>query len=83
VTDALLRLTAAEREDRITIELDPTAHRFAAGSRIRLAVAGSRFPRWDRNLGTRGDLLTSADPALSSRVIALNGSELHLRVFHA
>ena len=80
VTDGFIRLTAADPEHRITIELDPMAHRFAAGSRIRLVIAGGSFPRWDRNLGTGGNPLTSADLAPSSRTIALNGSEVRLPV---
>lgn len=36
----------------IRISLDPVAHRFSAGSRIRLMVAGGCHPRFARNLGT-------------------------------
>lgn len=34
------------------IDLWPTAWRFAAGHRLRVAVASSNFPRFDRNLNT-------------------------------
>ena len=81
VTDGFVRLGTGEPEGRTTIELDPTAHRFAAGTRIRLIVAGGSFPRFDRNLGTGGNPLTSTDLAPSSRTIALNGSEVRLPVF--
>jgi putative CocE/NonD family hydrolase len=37
---------------RFVIDLWHTAWRFAAGHRLRLAVAGSCFPRYDRNLNT-------------------------------
>ena len=42
----------------ITIELDAVAHRFPAGSRIRVLVAGGSHPRFARNLGTGEPLLT-------------------------
>ena len=36
----------------VRIELDAIAHRFPAGSRIRVLVAGGSHPRFARNLGT-------------------------------
>ena len=36
----------------LRLELDPIAHRFAAGSRIRVLIAGGSHPRFARNLGT-------------------------------
>ena len=36
----------------VRIELDAVAHRFPAGSRIRVLVAGGSHPRFARNLGT-------------------------------
>jgi putative CocE/NonD family hydrolase len=36
----------------LRIDLDPIAHRFRAGYRIRLTVAGGSFPRYARNPGT-------------------------------
>lgn len=50
VTDAFVRRT--EQSGLIRIEFDAVAHRFAAGSRIRLLVAGGSHPRYARNLGT-------------------------------
>lgn len=44
----------------IRIELDAVAHRFDAGSRVRLLIAGGCHPRFDRNLGT-------GEPAVSGR----------------
>jgi uncharacterized protein len=38
------------------IELGVVAHSFAAGHRVRLQVASSDFPQWDRNLNTGGPL---------------------------
>ncbi|MDI3314374.1 MAG: CocE/NonD family hydrolase [Mycobacterium sp.] len=45
-----------------TVALDPVAHRFRAGSRIRVLIAGGSHPRYARNLGT-GD-----PPATGMRV---------------
>ena len=42
----------------ITIELDAVAHKFRAGSRIRVLIAGGSHPRFARNLGTGEPLLT-------------------------
>jgi putative CocE/NonD family hydrolase len=53
VSDGFVRLTtASEDPETIHIDLDPIAHRFAAGSRIRVLVAGGSHPRFLRNLGT-------------------------------
>ena len=50
----------------VRLELDAVAHRFRAGSRIRLLVAGGSHPRFARNLGTgeppsRGRRLRAGD----------------------
>ncbi|MGW0158288.1 CocE/NonD family hydrolase [Mycobacterium sp. NPDC003323] len=52
VTDGYRRYTRDSDADVISIELDAVAHRFAAGSRIRVLVAGGSHPRYARNLGT-------------------------------
>ncbi len=57
VTDGFQRLTTDSGVVRI--ELDATAYRFAAGSRIRVLVAGGSHPRFARNLGTDEPLLTA------------------------
>ena len=41
-----------------SIELDAIAHRFRAGSRIRVLIAGGSHPRFARNLGTGEPFLT-------------------------
>jgi putative CocE/NonD family hydrolase len=38
-----------------TVDLWATANTFKAGHRIRVAVASSNFPRFDRNLNTGGE----------------------------
>jgi putative CocE/NonD family hydrolase len=52
VSDGYLRLIAPQDPQVVRIELDTIAHRFAAGSRIRLLVAGGSHPRFARNTGT-------------------------------
>jgi putative CocE/NonD family hydrolase len=53
VSDAYRRLDrTALYGDTISLELDAIAHRFRAGSRIRVLVAGGSHPRFARNLGT-------------------------------
>ncbi|MEO3757426.1 CocE/NonD family hydrolase [Mycobacterium sp. B14F4] len=44
----------------VRIELDAVAHRFRAGSRIRVLVAGGSHPRFARNLGTGEPLGTGS-----------------------
>lgn len=51
VTDGFQRYTTSS-DDVVRIELDAMAHHFAAGSRIRVLVAGGSHPRFARNLGT-------------------------------
>ena len=51
VSDGFRRFRGVTDEP-LRIELDPIAHRFAAGSRIRLLIAGGSHPRFARNLGT-------------------------------
>ncbi|WP_264042207.1 CocE/NonD family hydrolase [Mycolicibacterium hodleri] len=50
VTDGFIRQTTDSGALRLT--LDAVAHRFPAGSRLRVLVAGGSHPRFVRNLGT-------------------------------
>ncbi|WP_141276816.1 CocE/NonD family hydrolase [Pseudonocardia hydrocarbonoxydans] len=52
VTDVLLRLDPDRGPGPVRLTLDACAHRFAAGHRLRLLVAGGSHPRFARNLGT-------------------------------
>jgi putative CocE/NonD family hydrolase len=56
VTDRIVRCTEPDTTPgevrRVEITLDPTAHRFDAGHRIRLQISGGAFPRFARNPGT-------------------------------
>lgn len=51
-SDALMRLAPSREPGVLRLELDPCAHRLAAGHRLRLVVAGGAHPRWARNTGT-------------------------------
>lgn len=50
VSDGFVRLTTDHGVVRL--ELDAVAHRFRAGNRLRVLVAGGSHPRFARNLGT-------------------------------
>jgi putative CocE/NonD family hydrolase len=64
VSDGFRRFTTTPGTP-IRIELDAVAHRFGAGSRIRLLIAGGCHPRFDRNLGT-GEPAVSGHRMVSS-----------------
>jgi putative CocE/NonD family hydrolase len=71
VTEAFQGAPKTGIDGRIGLQLDPAAHRFAAGSRIGLLIAGGSFPRYARNLGTPGNRAEGTDLAVSRHVIAL------------
>jgi uncharacterized protein len=72
LSDGYRRLVAAPKKAKtratVTVELDAIAHRFRAGTRIRLLISGSWSPRYARNLGTGEPLLTGrqVQPAVHS-----------------
>lgn len=80
VSDGFVRIDPRQTDGVVRIELDPIAHRFRAGRRIRLLVAGGSHPRWERSLGTGEDPATSTRLAPSHRTIDLTRSRLHLPV---
>jgi len=49
-----------------TITLGPVGARIAAGSRIRVNIASSDFPQWDRNLNTGGP--TTGEGQMAAKV---------------
>ncbi|HVQ49257.1 MAG TPA: CocE/NonD family hydrolase [Mycobacterium sp.] len=69
VSDGYRRATPDSRNVRI--ELDAVAHRFKAGSRIRVLIAGGSHPRFARNLGT-------GEPLISGRRLASATHTVHL-----
>ncbi len=51
--DGLVRLrTTGQAPSEVTVAMRATAHRFAAGHRIRLQVSAGAHPRYARNPGT-------------------------------
>jgi putative CocE/NonD family hydrolase len=80
VSDGFLRPDPSCSNGVIRLELDPIAHRFGMGSRIRLVIAGGAHPRWERNLGTDENPGTSSRILTSPRTIDLQSSNLALPV---
>ncbi|WP_156690238.1 CocE/NonD family hydrolase [Mycobacterium sp. Marseille-P9652] len=69
VSDGYRRLEVTGKTRKtVRVELDDIAHRFRTGSRIRLLIAGSWFPRYARHLGTDEPVLTAREskPAIHS-----------------
>ena len=64
ICDGLLRLdgtrpTDADGWTEIEVPMSATAHRFAAGHRLRVQVSGGAHPRWARNTGTAEQIATA------------------------
>jgi hypothetical protein len=78
VSDGYRRLTEAAQN--IRIELDGVAHRFRAGSRIRVLVAGGSHPRYARNLGTAEPPLSATALKPTSHAVQFGTSRLLLPV---
>jgi putative CocE/NonD family hydrolase len=67
----------------VEVDMWDTAHRFLAGHAIRLEVMSSAFPKYDRNLGTGGDMVTETEGVVADNRIwhdAARPSRLLLRV---
>jgi putative CocE/NonD family hydrolase len=81
VSDGYRRLTEAGPDRQtVRLELDPVAHRFRPGSRIRLLVAGGWHPRYARNLGTGEPVLTGRQMRPATHTVHFGGSRLLLPV---
>jgi uncharacterized protein len=64
ICDGLLRLDGTRPADAygwtgIDVPMSATAHRFAAGHRLRVQVSGGAHPRWARNTGTAEQIATA------------------------
>jgi uncharacterized protein len=64
VCDGLLRLDGTRPADangwtEIELPMSATAHRLAAGHRLRVQVSGGAHPRWARNTGTAEQIATA------------------------
>lgn len=64
----------------VRIELDATAHRFAAGSRIRVLIAGGSHPRYARNPGTGEPPVSGFRLQPATHVVQFGDSRLMLPV---
>lgn len=77
VCDGLIRLSSGKppRDDEgiatVRFELWPTAHRFAAGNRVRVQVSSGAHPRYARNPGT------GEDPLRATRLVAAEQEIFH------
>ncbi|WP_077090896.1 CocE/NonD family hydrolase [Mycobacterium rhizamassiliense] len=81
VSDGYRRLPVGPKSRKpVSLELDGIAHRFRAGSRIRVLIAGSWFPRYARNLGTDEPLLTGREQKPATHTVRYGRSRLLLPV---
>ncbi|ORA84186.1 CocE/NonD family hydrolase [Mycobacterium malmoense] len=81
VSDGYRRLGATRKAaGTVRVELDGIAHRFRAGSRIRVLIAGGWFPRYARNLGTGEPLLTGRQSRPATHAVRYGRSRLLLPV---
>jgi predicted acyl esterase len=78
VSDGYRRL--ADATDSVRLELDPIAHRFRAGSRIRVVIAGGSHPRYTRNLGTGEATATGSQLKASTHEVHFGASRVVLPV---
>ena len=69
VSDCFIRL-GPTRSSPLRVDLDAVAHRFRAGHRIRLMVAGGSHRRFARNLGTGEPPLTARRLVRSTHTVA-------------
>ncbi|OBG72382.1 MULTISPECIES: CocE/NonD family hydrolase [unclassified Mycobacterium] len=84
VTEGYRRLTPAKKSKAtVRIELDGVAHRFRAGSRVRVLIAGSWSPRYARNLGSGEPVLTGRELIPATHTVAYGRSRLLLPVGRA
>ena len=82
-SDGFLRLdpaVPANQMQRVTLTLDPCAHRVVRGHRIRVLVSGGAHPRFARNLGTGEPLATAQSLAASVHVIQHARSRISLPI---
>ena len=79
VSDGYVRLSSGARA-AVRIDLDPIAHRFRAGHRIRLLIGGGSFPRYARNSGTAEPIATATGLVPSTHTVEFDGTRLVLPV---
>jgi uncharacterized protein len=59
VCDGLVRVSGGTGWTALTVPMSATAHRFAAGHRLRVQVSGGAHPRFARNTGTADQIATA------------------------
>jgi predicted acyl esterase len=79
VTEGYVRLDPTREDSSVRLPLLPAAHRFRAGSRIRVLVAGGSHPQYARNLGT-GENPGTGTRLVPARHTVAEGSRLLLPV---
>jgi putative CocE/NonD family hydrolase len=85
ICDGLLRLDGTRPADpggwtEIEVAMSATAHRFAAGHRLRVQVSGGAHPRWARNTGTAEQIATATRLVPVDIEIDHRGTELSMLV---
>lgn len=83
VSEGYRRLESAAKpksEKTVRLDLDGTAHRFRAGSRVRVLIAGSWSPRYAHNLGSGEPVLTGRQPKAVTHRVRYGRSRLLLPV---
>ena len=80
VSDAYRRLDGRTGGGTVRLELDATAHRFRAGTRIRVLIAGGSHPRFARNLGTGEATATGSELRPSVHEVHFGTSRIVLPV---
>lgn len=80
VADGYTRLAPDRETGPVRLELETVAHRFAAGSRIQLLIAGGCHPRFDRNLGTGDPAISGTELRPATHTVAFGTSRLLLPV---
>lgn len=78
VCDGLARVrTVGQTPSEVTVPMSSTAHRFAAGHRMRWQISGGAHPRFARNPGT-GESSVDAEEYAPVRITLHTGSALVL-----
>ncbi|KAF2001263.1 CocE/NonD hydrolase [Amniculicola lignicola CBS 123094] len=76
ITETLQRLDPSRGTDPIHLKLNPCAHRFGKGKKIRLYVAGGNFPHYSKNIGTANNDNNGSQVRSVKHTITHGGEEL-------
>ncbi|MEV6347629.1 CocE/NonD family hydrolase [Actinoplanes sp. NPDC051851] len=80
VTEGYLRLDPERGEEPVHLTLLPAAHRFLAGHRVRVLIAGGCHPRFARNLGTGENPGTGTELRSARHTVRPGGAVLRIPV---